>query len=372
MATYKVLQDIESEDKLLGTLTLRQFIYAAIVALSLFIMFKLTAVSWFLIIPFIPHTLLLSVLAAPIGKDQSPEIWLLARIRFMLKPQLRIWDQSGLKQLVTITVPKKVEQHLTNGLSQIEVKSRLEALANTIDSRGWAVKNVNVNLFAQPSYVLNQVDSDRLIDPGTIPQQVPTYDPQAFEDVLDERTSPTAQHFDQLISTSQQAHRQQVVAQMKSAATGAPATAAQPNYWFMNSTPQVAAPGTAAFANPAVVAPGTDTSATTPPLSKEEEQKLLSQIHPEDNKPRAAYGHMRVIEPASQKKKTAQHTTTDQQPKNTQAQPPNTDGSTSPKAADPAILELANRNDLNVATIARQAEKAKKRDDDNEVVISLR
>jgi hypothetical protein len=371
MATYKVLQDIESEDKLLGTLTLRQFIYAAIVALSLFIMFKLAAVNWLLIIPLIPHTLLLSVLAAPIGKDQSPEIWLLARIRFMLKPQLRIWDQSGLKQLVTITVPKKVEQHLTNGLSQIEVKSRLEALANTIDSRGWAVKNVNVNLFAQPSYVLNQVDSDRLIDPGTIPQQVPAYDPQAFEDVLDERTSPTAQHFDQLISTSQQAHRQQVVAQMKSAASAAPT--AQPNYWFMNSAPQVADPGKAAFANPAVIAPGTNMPTTTPQLSKQEEEALLSQIHPEDNMPRAAYGHMRVIEPASsQKKKSAQKGKTTDHPKEQPAQPTNREDLASPAAVDPAILELASRNDLNVATIARQAEKAKKRDDDNEVVISLR
>ena len=28
MATYKVIQDIEAEDKLIGPLTLRQFIYA--------------------------------------------------------------------------------------------------------------------------------------------------------------------------------------------------------------------------------------------------------------------------------------------------------------------------------------------------------
>lgn len=171
MATYKVIQDIEADDKLLGPLTLRQFIYASIVAASLFIMFKLAMVNWLLVLPFLPHTVLLAVLAAPIGKDQSPEVWLLARIRFLLKPQKRIWDQSGLKQLVTITAPKKIEHQLTNGLSQLEVRSRLEALANTIDSRGWAVKNVNVNLFAQPSYVLDQVGSDRLIDPTTIPDR---------------------------------------------------------------------------------------------------------------------------------------------------------------------------------------------------------
>ncbi|MGH7158305.1 MAG: PrgI family mobile element protein [Candidatus Saccharimonadales bacterium] len=33
MATYKVIQDIEAEDKILGPLTLRQFIYAGVAAI---------------------------------------------------------------------------------------------------------------------------------------------------------------------------------------------------------------------------------------------------------------------------------------------------------------------------------------------------
>lgn len=367
MATYKVLQDIEADDKLLGPLTLRQFIYASIVALSLFLMFKLLTVNPLLIIPFLPHTILLTILASPIGKDQSPEVWLLAKIRFLMKPQKRIWDQSGIKELVTITVPKKIERQLTNGLTQTEVKSRLEALANTIDSRGWAVKNVNVNLFNQPSYVLEQAGSDRLIDPTTIPQEVPNYDTQAFEDILDENTNPTAQHFDQLITTSSQAHRQQLISQMQQAAQGQPtAPGARPDYWFMNNTPTVTEPGKAAF-NPApVIAPGAQAAQSTK-LSKEEEEALLSKIHPQE-KARAAQGHMKVIEPASAKKKAkpAEKTDTQKSPAINREEP------TSPRAADPAILELANRNDLNVATIARQAEKAKKKDDDNEVVISLR
>ena len=39
MATYKVIQDIEAEDKLVGPLTLKQFIYAGISALCLYICF---------------------------------------------------------------------------------------------------------------------------------------------------------------------------------------------------------------------------------------------------------------------------------------------------------------------------------------------
>ena len=64
-------------------------------------------------------------LAAPIGKDQPTEVWLLARIRFFLKPRQRLWNQDGMSQLVTVTAPKKEERVLTDGLSQTEVRSRL-------------------------------------------------------------------------------------------------------------------------------------------------------------------------------------------------------------------------------------------------------
>src|ERR1035438_1720650 len=146
MAIYKVLQDIEAEDKLVGPFSLRQFIYAAIAVVCGFLAFKLVTVNLFLITPFVPVVVFFVVLAAPFGHDQPSEVWLLARVRFFLKPHKRIWDQTGAISLVTITVPKVIVRNLTNGLSQTEVSSRLHALANTIDSRGWAIKNVNVNL----------------------------------------------------------------------------------------------------------------------------------------------------------------------------------------------------------------------------------
>ena len=39
MATYKVIQDIEAEDKLVGPLTLRQFVYGGIAALCAYLSF---------------------------------------------------------------------------------------------------------------------------------------------------------------------------------------------------------------------------------------------------------------------------------------------------------------------------------------------
>src|SRR5580698_3344838 len=211
MATYKVIQDIEAEDKILGPLTLRQFIYGLIAALFFYISFICLAKGVaYLLVLFLPPAIFTGFFALPFGKDQPTEVWALAKIRFYFKPRRRIWDQSGIKELVTITVPKRVEMVLTNGLSQSEVQSRLQALAQTIDSRGWAIKNVNVNLYDQ-SGVIGSGTSDRLIDMGNMPQEVPGYDVQASDDMLDEVNNPIAQQFDHMINSAEQTHRQQLI-----------------------------------------------------------------------------------------------------------------------------------------------------------------
>lgn len=350
MGTYKVIQDIEAEDKLLGPLSLRQFIYAIVVIVVGFIAFQFAKINTFLIIPFLPIMIFFGMLAAPFSKDQSSEVWLLAKIRFLLKPRRRIWDQSGIKQLVTITAPKKIEKVLIKDLSQNEVKSRLEALANTIDSRGWAVKNVNVNLFAQPSYVLEQGDSDRLIDPAMMAQEVPNFDVSASEDILDTQNS-RAQALDQMIASSTQTHKQQLVQNMQNPTSPQQAPA---DYWFLNQAPQAPQqPGMATFSKSSVVNPG-QTPATTPVQTtspSESERALLDKIHADKARKAPGNSHLKTLKPLSEQKA---------------AQP-------APKPTpNPEIANLANNNDLNVETIARQANKKPEKGDDGEVVISLR
>lgn len=349
MGTYKVIQDIEAEDKLLGPLSLRQFIYAIVVIVLGFIAFQFAKLNTILVIPFLPPMIFFGVLAAPFSKDQSSEVWLLAKIRFFLKPRRRIWDQSGIKELVTITAPKKIEKILVKDLSQGEVKSRLEALANTIDSRGWAVKNVNVNLFAQPSYVLGQVDSDRLIDPSMMAQEVSTLDIGAAEDMLDVQNS-RAQALDQMIATSAQTRKQQIVQSMQN-----PSATTQPpvDYWFLNqNTSAPNQPGMAAFTTSNVVQPGQATPATpTPQITGAEEKALLDKIHAEKSKPKSSNSHLKTLRPLSE-----------QAPPEPKPKP----------VVSPVITNLANNNDLNIETIARQANKKPEKLDDGEVVISLR
>lgn len=205
MAVYKVIQDIEAEDRLLGPLTFKGLVYAGITALLGFINFRILVttslgpVRWPVILVLLMPMALFGVLASPLGRDQPTEVWLLSRIRFMLKPRLRVWNQAGLSELVRITVPKKVERRLSKGYSEEEVSSRLQALASTLDSRGWAVKHVNVNLNAYAGYLKQGNESDRLIDTSTLVQDVPAVDVRASDDILDEKNNATAQNFQNLI-----------------------------------------------------------------------------------------------------------------------------------------------------------------------------
>lgn len=369
MATYKVIQDIEAEDHILGPLSLRQFIYAIIAAVCLY--FSYLAISKhvaFLLVLFLPPAIFTGFFAAPWGGDQPTEVWALAKIRFRFKPRRRIWDQSGVKELVTITAPKKVEEHLTNGLSQNEVSSRLSALANTIDSRGWAVKNVNVNMYSQPSMIGNGSSSDRLIDLNSLPQEVPSYDVQASDDILDAQSNPIAQQFDQMINASTQAHRQQIIAQLNQPTSTTPTPAAgaslPADYWFLNQPTEQPKLGKdeAVFTNSQVVVPGTSDQAALVPAANPtaDEAALAEELKAKSGLPQISYGHMRTIQPIDAQKAASQAAPQPVVPKMT-------------PQSDPAIINLASNNDLNVATIARQANKAHLSDEPpgDEVVISL-
>ena len=145
MATYKVLQDIEAEDTLIGPLTLRQCIYAGIAVIGGYLSFVLISRGvGYLSVVFLPFILGGLFFAFPWSKQQTTEVWALAKVRFFLKPRKRIWNQSGVKELVTITAPRRAPKNYSRHLSPTEVQSRLRALADTIDSRGWAVKNIEL------------------------------------------------------------------------------------------------------------------------------------------------------------------------------------------------------------------------------------
>jgi len=223
MAVYKVIQDIEAEDKLLGPLTLKGFIYAAIAGVLAFLSVRLAMAGslgdfrWALIILILPPMVLFGILAAPLGKEQPTEVWLLSHVRFFLKPRRRIWDQSGAIQTVTITAPKKVERQLTKNLSNAEVKSRLKALAAILDSRGWALKNADVDSAIPGYFQALSGDSDRLISAADVAQDEPVLDVHAKDDIMDSGSNATAQYFDQMIQKADTNRKQAVMDKINAA-----------------------------------------------------------------------------------------------------------------------------------------------------------
>jgi hypothetical protein len=410
MATYKVIQDIEAEDKLIGPLTLRQFIYAAIACVAFYLSFIAISKHFaFMLVLFLPVGVLAGFFAFPWKGEQPTEVWALAKIRFMLKPRKRIWDQSGAKELVTVTAPKRVHVDYTNGLSQNEVRSRLRALADTIDSRGWAIKNSNVNTYTQPALVLTEPTSDRLLGPSVMPQDVEAADIQAADDMLDETNNRVAQQVDNMIEASAKAHRDKIVESLSQNAqepAPQPDTPKKPvnNYWFLNQAGQSSSvPSNMVTFNTQVVTPGTDEDGNLPgSFSNGTDEKQLLQTLEERKRelPMSAYyGHLHTIQPLSAQNAAAP-TQAPERPvapaptpvTQDATQPPTNDDSTQqptgqPTGPDPqptpmpnlqppvtptqqaAILQLASNDDLNVATLAREAKRSGL--SDGEVVINL-
>ncbi len=144
MAQYKVPQDVEADDKLLGPFSFRQFVYLLIaagfiaIAVVLFQIFPLLA-----IIPLLP-VLLLGALALPIKKDQPMETYLAAIVSYFLKPRTRIWNPGQRESTILITAPKIKEDDKprTRDISGEEATHRLSFLADIVDTEGYAIKGV--------------------------------------------------------------------------------------------------------------------------------------------------------------------------------------------------------------------------------------
>ncbi len=300
MGTYKVLQDIEAEDKLLGPLTLKQFIFAIVTLVFIFIAFMFGKINIILAVPWLIPILFFGFMASPIGRDQPNDVWLAARIRFLIKPRKRHWDQSGMTELVTITAPKKAEAIRTKGLNQTQVSSRLKALSATMDSRGWAVKNISFNPnVASAGFGGVAPSSDRLFDIETV-AQVPDVDVRDDDDILDPVSNMVAKRFDTAIKEQRAEH----ISKLRDIASGrAPTPTEEADYSFITAPP--VDPGYTTFGAQVVAPAGkkqpTDSFLQQPSAQTADEVDFLSHIHAtkELNKHLANNGHGKTVEPVS-------------------------------------------------------------------------
>ena len=163
MATYKVPQDVEAEDRLLGPFTFRQFVYLLIAAIAgalaaaLFQIFPLLA-----ILP-LPVIIFFLILALPMKKDQPMETYLAAIISFYMKPNKRFWRPGQGETTIQITAPKIVEKSRTRDISEEEASHRLSFLSNLVDSEGYAIRGNHNGNFTE-NFIADTEDVNDFMD----------------------------------------------------------------------------------------------------------------------------------------------------------------------------------------------------------------
>lgn len=206
MASYKVPQDVEADDKLIGPFSFRQFIYLIIVAMAGALAYGLAQIFIGLAIIPLPIILLFGALALPLRKDQPMEIYLAALVSFYLKPHRRLWDPDGVDSLIEITVPKTIEAPLTKGLSQADADQRFSYLASIVDTQGWAIRGDG----AQPQSMT--MNSDVFLEA------------QSAQDILD-TTNSIGQTFDAMMDQRSEQIKQEAMERMHMTAPAEPVAA---------------------------------------------------------------------------------------------------------------------------------------------------
>ncbi len=379
MAQYKVPQDVEADDKLLGPFSFRQFVYLMVAAGLCFVAFLLFQIFPLLVIIPIPFIFFLGILALPLKKDQPMETYLSAVVDFYLKPQKRIWMPGQSDTTITITAPKNVEENRTKDISQEEASHRLSFLANIVDTEGYAIKDTNSNLRddiaseAAQTQDIFEVNQNYTLD-HSLEQSTAAHHAQLVEQMRTAinqnsiygaaapQSTPQIQH-----QTPQVPTQQTPIAQ--------PQPTAQPAQSFV--APQIAQfqPPVAPVAQP--VAP-TITPAFQPqpvvqqpnPAAPVDVASSSATIQPDIEEIHEALTLVKD-EPEPQEN-NAEETISVPEPKPEPAPTP-PPAPAAPAAADPELQNLANNSDFSIETIAKQAKriKEKQQSNDNEVYISL-
>lgn len=137
MGQYKVPQNVEAEDKILGPFSFRQFVYLLIAAASGFLVWLFGSILWPLALIPLPIMIFMLALALPLRKDQPMETYLLAIARFFFLPKKRIWSSGDTGVTVTIDASTNDGQPALKDIRGQEASNRLSFLAQVLDTGGW-------------------------------------------------------------------------------------------------------------------------------------------------------------------------------------------------------------------------------------------
>ena len=132
---FQVPQNIDMEDKIIGPLTLIQFLYliaGGVIVYLLFLTFKGSFIFWILGIPIAIIALALAFFKI---QDQPLSYFIKAGLTYLSRPKIRLWQRQGFAIKIVQAPIKKVEAVKPTPKRKIE-KSELEKLAYTLDTQG--------------------------------------------------------------------------------------------------------------------------------------------------------------------------------------------------------------------------------------------
>lgn len=176
---YLVPQGVETEDKIIGPLSFKDFIFVCIGTAIGFLGFRLgQSFSWFFLIPFAPLSLLFLAFGFVKIGPQPFQKYFFSFLVFLFRPKKRFWKKGTLAKIPTIT-PKKPKEEVKK-IAPEEAVSRLQEVSSIVDTRGWGRKSP---IFQEPAEEMPLDLEKRIVSP--LPQTSLPPKNQLPEDILE-------------------------------------------------------------------------------------------------------------------------------------------------------------------------------------------
>lgn len=131
---YKVPQNIDIQDRIIGPLTMLQFLYAIVGGGLSYTIFMSVAkpLSYILLVPVIALTVALALVKV----NERPFLdFLLAALQFVFAPKKRIWHHKGSDNLKVVIYSNNGEENANAAKGKHISHSRIEELAKQLDTQ---------------------------------------------------------------------------------------------------------------------------------------------------------------------------------------------------------------------------------------------
>jgi hypothetical protein len=221
MGQYKVPQNVEAEDKIIGPLTLKQFIYCVIgIGWAMLCFFLFRSFLPLMIVAALPITTIFLLLGLYQRDGQNFEQYLVALVGFFSQSRKRLWTKEPIVESFKVEPVKVTQEHTQR--DPIQVRSQLDKLATLVDARGWAEQHDEQGVLSADQTLTGHVDNDRLVMPeapvgGSLTQA------DGENDMLDLQHSPLAQNLSALIDQAASEVKTEAIESMKAPGVAAPA-----------------------------------------------------------------------------------------------------------------------------------------------------